>query len=585
LNTIAEKLQIAFQHHQAGQLKQAEALYRQILQQDPQHADTLHLLGALAHYYGHYDQAIKLVSKAISYHENNPLYFYQLGLAANAARKTALAEKSFRHALHLKPDYAAAYNDLGTTLKNQKKINAAIECYQHAILHDPDFLDAYFNLGIAYSEQNNFDAAIAAYQRALQLDPDDAEIYNNLGDALKDQGHLDKAIEKFERAVQLKPDYAGAYYNLGYALRDKAEFTEAIEAFRKSLYFDPDCAEAYSGLSEIKGSMGPDDIVAMKSLLAKTDLIDDQRMHLNFALGNAYESVKEYDEAFSYYHEGNSMMRSTYQYSIEKDVAFFNILKNLFDKDFYEQRRDFGLYDNMPIFILGMPRSGTTLIEQILSCHSQVHGAGEINDLNKIMFESAPELNHHTYTDYIASLDRDEIIKFGKEYIKRITSYSNGTPYVINKSPVNFQHIGMIRLIFPNAKIIHCKRNPVDTCLSAYKHCFTGRYYFAYDLQELGQYYKLYEELMSHWHKTIPGYIFDNQYEELIENQEIQSRKILEFVGLPWDDSCLNFHQSKRPVKTASFAQVRQPIYKTSVALWKHYEKHLAPLQKVLEHI
>jgi len=281
---------------------------------------------------------------------------------------------------------------------------------------------------------------------------------------------------------------------------------------------------------------------------------------------------------------GNELKRNTYTYNIFETRDFFNGLKNVFDDKLFSKHVDTGYGENTPIFIVGMPRSGSSLLEQILASHSLVYGAGELKYLSQIVIHSSAKIAGIKFPYCAAKLSPDNFEILGAEYSKRLRQYSGAVKYITDKELHNFLYIGMIRLTLPNAKIIHCKRNPVDTCLSIFKTYFAGVHKYAYDLSELGEYYKLYQDLMEHWYKILPGYIFDIQYEDLVGDQEGETRKLLDYCELPWDEACLSFHRTIRPVRTASAEQVRRPIYNSSVGLWRRYEKHLSPLLSALEY-
>ena len=582
-SAIIKALESGRQLQQAGRLQQAEDTYRHVLQLDPRQPDALYLLGTIALQTSRYQKAIELIRQAISIQPGNPYYFYHIGLAAMALNNIAMALQAFQQAVQLKPDFPAVYNDMGVLLERTGDLNAAIESYRKAIKYKPDFSDAYYNLAGAYEAHGKSDAAIRNYEKALEHNPDDAMIYNNLGNVWRNRGETEPALEKFRKAIQLQPDFAGAYLNIGSVMEQTGDTEGAAAALEKALTFNPGYGEAYYELARITHYHEyNEDIQAMEKLLRKPDITDELRMYLNFSLGKAFEDLKQYDAAFKHIADGNRLKRSTYDYSLEEDRIFFNEIKRIFDKDFFNARRHFGSRNRSPIFILGMPRSGTTLVEQILASHPQVNGAGEVNYLRQVIFESAPQITGQHFSDYILSLDRTDIARFGNEYLERIQPYQKESEYVTNKLPLNFLYIGMIRLMFPLAKVIHCVRDPIDTCLSCFKLLFAGKHPYAYDLQELAGYYLLYQDLMSHWHAMLPDYIHDNHYEILISDQENQTKKLLDFCGLPWDERCLNFHQTKRSVRTASLGQVRRPIYDTSVAFWKHYEKHLSVLIQTL---
>lgn len=576
-------LESALLHHQGGRLKQAEAIYRKILRWNPRQPEALYHSGIIAIQTGRYQNAVDLLQQAINVHPDNPDYFYYLGMAAMESNNDGMALQAFERALALRPDYAAAYNDLGTLQEKNGKIDAAIDCYRKAIKYKPDCCDAYFNLARTYGIIGDAEAAISNYEKVLELDPRDSDAYNNLGNYLKEKGETAKAVELYRKSIQFNPDSSRAYCNMGRAMRDMGDKEGALAAFRKALSLKPGDYEALYelALSEHHSEYN-DDLQAMEELLQKPATTSDQKMHLSFGLGKAFEELKEYDRAFNYFKNGNTLKRNTFKYSIERDKEYFNKIKDIFNTKFFSTHKEYGHKNNSQIFIVGMPRSGTTLVEQIIASHPQVQGAGEFSDFKHELFGDT-DITSKQFTDFIIRLEQHDIEQLGDKYIKIIAPHQKGRDYITNKSTQNFIYIGLIRLIFPQAKIIHCQRDPIATCLSCYKHLFSQGSWYAYDLHELASFYLLYRDLMQHWHATLPAFIFDNQYEDLIADQENQTKKLLDFCGLSWDERCLNFHRTKRSVKTASFQQVRRPIYTSAVAFWKNYEKHLGILMQAFE--
>jgi hypothetical protein len=314
----------------------------------------------------------------------------------------------------------------------------------------------------------------------------------------------------------------------------------------------------------------------------KDDISEADRKDIGFALGKAFEDLRDYDKSFGFILEANRLKRKSYTYSIQDDHDLFARIKKIFSPDFFAAHEGSGYQDKTPIFILGMPRSGTTLVEQILASHPLVFGAGELTILENLtnavcLGKATPE-----FPQCMLDLDRDALKKMGSGYIEKIRQYSSDALYITDKMPHNFLRLGLIRAILPLAKVVHCVRDPMDTCFSIFKKDFEGRHDYAYDMVELGRYYNLYRDLMAHWEKVLPGFIHTIRYEEIISNQQNRTKSLLDFCGLPWDEACLAFHKTERRVSTASLAQVRQPIYKDSVALWKRYEKHLEPLKKAI---
>jgi tetratricopeptide (TPR) repeat protein len=398
---------------------------------------------------------------------------------------------------------------------------------------------------------------------------------------LQEQGRLDEAITSYQKAISIKPDIAEAYYNLGTVLKGRGKLNEAVTSFQKAISIKPDFAEAYRSLSTSRKFTDISETLGIKVTLsnAKTD---NDKMHLNFALGKAMLDIKHDSDAFQYFLEGNKIERETLQFDIADTEQMFKKFQTKFDKSFFRSRKGFGCKDNTPIFILGMPRSGSTIIEQILSSHPNVYGAGELPHIRQSLMQNLPSDKISMIPHKVAQLMLDDINKIGESYIERVRDIEPNVKFITDKMPENFLYIGIIKLILPNAKIIHSVRSPEDTCFSIFREKFMGVNNYAYDLAEIGQYYRLYTEMMRHWHLVLPGEIYDCNYEKLIANQEEETRKLLDFCGLEWNIKCLNFHKTVRNIKTASNYQARQPMYTSSINGWKRFEKQLQPLIEAL---
>ena len=544
-----EVFQRAFTSHQAGHLSEAEVLYRQILQTEPNHPDALHHLGLLAYQVGKSKIAVELISKAINHRSDYVEAYNNLGNALRAQGNLDGAVASFRRALALKPDSSIFHNNLGNVLKDQGKLDEAIKNFRQAIVLNPDYADAFYNLGIALQLQNKLNEAATNYRRTLALQADYVNAYNNLGNILKAQGKLDEAIACFRQALTIKPDYAGAFKNLSAIVK----YTKVDNTVKR-----------------------------MENLYNNRELSNIDRITLGFALGKVFEDLREYEKSFDFILAANLLKRKSFYYSIQKDHIYFKNIEKIFSIGFFSSHHGSGHKDKTPIFILGMPRSGTTLVEQILASHPLVVGAGELPTLPRLIKSICAGNEMADFPECMQQLDMNAFEQMGLDYVDKIREYSSDRKYIVDKLPHNFLHVGLIKTILPNAKVIHCARNPMDTCLSIFKTDFTGLHKYAYDMRELGQYYKLYRELMVHWEKVLPRFIYTIRYEEIVSDQQNQTKSLLDFCSLPWDESCLSFYKMERTVQTASFAQVRQRVYKNSVELWRQYEKQLEPLRKII---
>jgi len=539
-------IDLAVEHHSAGRLKDAERLYQQVLHTDANNAVVLHLLGVLALQGGNAADAALLISKCLSAQPQFVEAHSSLGNAFKALDRFDEAVASYQTALSLNPDYAKGHYNLGTVFQIQGQTEQAVACFQKALALDPNFFEAHNNLGAALHGLGTLDQAAVSYQKALTLDPKCAETHNALGIVRQQRGQLDQAQRSFKTALTINPDYADAHLNLA---------TLKIHS-----HHDPD-------------------ILAMEHAFARADLSDSQKMHFAFGLGKAFDDLHQFDKAFAFFNQANALKRKGYTYSIADSDGFLKSIANVFDQAFFARHLGAGFTDQTPIFIVGMPRSGTTLVEQILSTHPDVFGGGELQILAETVCRSFSGEFPHS----LRKAETSNFAEVGATYVKALKGLNAKASFITDKMPENYLNIGLIKLALPQAKIIHCKRNAADNGLSLFKTCFSdGGHLYANALSEIGDYYQLYSDLMAHWHKMLPGFVYDIQYEDIVKDQVGQTQALLDHLGLEWNDACLNFHTTDRPVKTASAVQVRQPLYTRSVESWRHYELHLMPLLKSL---
>ena len=575
-NNLGNILQVS------GKVDEGIASYRKALSINPGYADAYNNLGLALKESGEPDEAAVCFRKALAINPNDPEVLNNLGLALQESNTLEEAIASFRKSLSIKPDNGAVHNNLGIALKKSGKLDEAIASYRKAVFLDPDNASAHNNLGNALQATGKPDEAIESYTKALAIKPDYAEAYKNLGNVLHELNRTAEALASYRRALSINPDFAEAHNTLGVVLRELGRLDEASGSFKKALAIKPDFAGAYKNLTLMRKYTELDDGVnRMEDLYAKKEIADDDKMNLGFGLGKVFEDLKDYGKSFAYMLEANRLKRKSYEYSIQTDRDIFARIRKTFSSAFLSSHHGSGNQDAAPLFILGMPRSGTTLVEQILASHPLVFGAGELSVLADLVNTICSGKRKH-YPECIAEMGMDALGRMGSEYIAAIRKYSKDAEYITDKMPHNFLRVGLIRLILPNAKVIHCLRDPMDNCFSIFKKEFSGTHDYAYDMVELGQYYKLYRGLMAHWEKVLPGFMFPLRYEEMVADQEDQTRKLLAFCGLPWDEACLAFHKTERKVRTASLVQVRQPIYKDSVKRWKRYEKELEPLRKAI---
>jgi len=456
------------------------------------------------------------------------------------------------------------------------ELEAAEEIYRKILRAHPSHAPSLNQLGILSAQRKLFERSERLFKEAIRIAPS-ATYYFNLANALDMQGKQ-CAAKYYEKAIELNADYAEAYNNLGNLHRRSGRFQDAILSYRKAACLQPELAEAHHQLALCKTFESvDDDILAMQAVLGRRGLASEKKAHLCFGLGKAYEDLGEFQTSFDYYKMGNSLHRNTIEFDIGPVEYKFQRIMEIFDHALFEKFPEAGCKDETPVFIVGMPRSGTTLLEQILACHPDAHGAGELYDLRRIMGSCVIDGSLLSYPEHVPHLRGDMLGNMGERYVQRIRQYSS-LGKIIDKMPQNFFYIGLIKLALPNAKVVHCTRNPVATCFSCFKQHFSNPHQYAYDLAELGSYYALYRRLMLHWNEVLPGFIHELKYEDLIHNQKEQVKQVLEFCGLIWDERCLAYYESGNTVKTASSVQVRRKLYSRSVDQWKNYADNLAPL-------
>jgi len=457
------------------------------------------------------------------------------------------AEETYQAILTIVPGWAEAHSNLGVAMQKQGKLTAAAAGHARAVTLKPKCAELHYKMGSVFQEMGRLTEAAAWYRQALELEPEHAQAHNHLGTVLLEEGDLDAAAAQYERALALKPDYAAAHYN-----RSRLRTFCAADA----------------------------ELAALEALAARVDsLPESARPCVHFALAKALDDVGDYARAFAQLLAGNAMKRREIDYDEARTHETFRLIAETFNTDLLDRLQGTGEPTRAPIFIVGMPRSGSTLIEQILASHPDVHGAGELGSLNRIAISRlAP------YPAYVSGIEADGWRRMGDEYLKSLPEMPQGKKRFTDKSPLNFLHVGLIRLALPHARIIHTVRNPVDTCFSCFSKLFTFEMKFSYNLGELGRYYRYYRELMAHWRSVLPpDAMLDVSYESVVANLEEQIRRMLDYCGLPWDDGCLEFYKTRRPVLTASANQVRRPLFRSSINRWRRYQDYLQPLLSELE--
>lgn len=715
----------AIQLHRQGQLDQAELIYRQILDETPDNADALHLLGVVAHQRGQFGRAMNLIKKAVSLSPDAGTYYCNLAeacrMAGDLAGATAAAQKAvalvphspdahnhlglalqmqgrfaeaaaaFRDAIELRADFALAHNNLGGVLRElddregalaayrravelapnlplalsnlgqsllevgekdeaeryckeavrlapafpeglsnlgnvlraRDNLKDAKECYRLAMKLRPNVAMIHGNLGQALQQEGNLDESIKCYNQAATLDPkssrfetylasalaekedfkgaaehyrkalalkpDFAEAHNGLGSVLHEQGDFKGAVAEFEEARRLKPDFADVYSNLAGAHAELGDMDRAIAYYRDAIKHDPDYTGAYAVLAtHLRDKMPEADVGAMNAFLAREHLNEWRRSTLHHGLAHYYDAKKDYPLAAEHAAKGNAYRKEVWTrqgktYSRDDHTGFVSFLMKQFTPEFFEKTKGWGLENEAPVFIVGMPRSGTTLLEQILGSHPKMFGAGEL-PVTKEIFDQLPKwMNMQAAPSVCVPHMTPEIVqRAGKEHLARIRALDGTADRIVDKMPDNYMWLGFIAAVFPKAKIIYSKRDVHDIAVSCWITNFK-QIRWACDQDDIAGRIKNHLRVMDHWKKVLPIPVLDVEYEQTVEDLEGVARRMVEFCGLDWNPACLAFHESKRTVRTASLSQVRQPVYKKSVQRWKNYDEALKPLFNVLD--
>jgi tetratricopeptide (TPR) repeat protein len=563
-----------------GKLDDAVACQERALALKPDYADAHNNLGVALAALGRTADAIVHYERALDLNPRQPNVHNNLGVALTAQHRFAEGIGHHELALEINPRDAAAYCNMGIALVAQGRLAEGIVQYRRALELNPGYANAYSNLGIALASQGRSADAIACYEQALLLNPGHGHAHNNLGVALVEADKIEEAMAHYARALALNPNHAETLNNLGNIYKAQGRFEEALAHYGRAIAIRPAYAEAHLNRSEIKSfQRGDADLAALEALAGGDNASGPQAMFVHFALAKALEDTGDFTRAFEHLREGNALKRGQIEYDEAATLAMFQRVAAVFDSAVFEQFRGAGDPSQVPVFVLGMPRSGSTLVEQILASHPQIHGAGERDFIEKAAGELTVGDLPAIYPECVPALDRSDLRRVGESYLRSLPPAAAGTLRIVNKSPGNFLFAGLIRLMLPNARIIHTTRNPIDTCASCFSKLFTSGMHFTYDLAELGRYYRGYRELMGHWRSVLPpGAMLDVSYEEVVEDLEAQARRLIDYCGLDWDDRCLAFHSTARPVKTASAVQVRQPLFRGSLQRWRRYGSGLAPL-------
>lgn len=495
------------------------------------------------------------------------------------------AEALYQAVLATEPDNARVYQLLGNLAVLQRQFGDAEILFKRAVTLDPENVSAWLDLGVASSERDGFEAAADAVQRAIAIEPGSSLSHQLLGGVYNRAGQYESAVSAFSTAVELQSDNAAALLGLGHTQRAIGNFDDAIAAYRRLIAAHQDAGEAYWSLANLKSyRFSADETESMLGQVDRDDVSGESRVCFCFALGKAFEDEDDFDRAFKFFERGNKIKRKSETYDPVETQAMTERLLAVFDRSFVTGAPDSAATGAVPIFIVGMPRSGSTLVEQILASHSQVAGTRELSSLDRVARSlEQRDASRPGYPDVLPQLDTETLTGLGERYLAATKTYRDDSPYFTDKMPNNFRHAGLISLILPEARIVDIRRHPLDSCMGCFKQLFAGGQPFSYDLFEMGEYYLEYSRLMQHWDAVLPGKVLTVMYEDLVADLEGQVQRLLNYCGLPMEQACLNFHETERPIESASSEQVRQPIYGTAVNQWRNYEPHLDGLIETLQ--
>jgi len=555
-----------------GRLEEAASRFRQAATLKPDFATASVNLGGALLGLGRLEQAAVSYRRALRSNPNSVAAQTGLGTVLMALDRPEDARVCFQRAVERTPDSADAHHNLGNALLAVGQHADAARCYQHALALNPEAVASHCNLGSALRDLGQLDEAATSYRQALALSPEAAEVHNNLSVVLRLLHRHDDAEASAMRAHALNPDAAGPLVSLARLKADGGHFAEAEHLYQRALQANPDSSEACSGMAQVRRMSRADTawLAAAQRLVAR-GFPPRQQAHLHYALGKYFDDIGDYAPAFRHYRRANELkQRVQPAHDPDRFHRFVDGIIGRCTREWIGGQGAEGTASDRPVFIVGMPRSGTSLAEQILASHPAVHAAGEL-----------PYWSHALQTaadmPAAAPLSRHWLSVQANRYLELLGSGRAEAARVIDKMPANFLAVGLIHAALPNARIIHLRRHPIDTCLSLYFQDFETAYAYAHDLKVLAQYYRDYLRVMEHWHSILPpGVLLDVSYEDLVADTEKWSRSMVAFIGLPWDANCLNFPHTRRTVITASNWQVRQRVSSASIGRWRHYQDHLS---------
>lgn len=575
-------------YYDAKNFDMAEKCQKRALELNPKLSTALNNMGSLHKERKENKEAISFYEKAIAASSTYIEPLNNLGAVLVNEQMFAKAIAVLKKALAASPNFADAHCNMGFALNGLDFYDRALQHFKRSLELKPEYPEAYIGLGKAHRGKQNLAVAEKFMSKAIEMNNSKPEFYDSLGSLYVEMGEPEKADTYFNKALSMNPDLSSALLGKGNLLVELGQAEEAEKLLLRAREDNTTHSRLAANFGLVQLHKVKKDSQTMSELLEALSRLEElppsQVEYLHFALGKCFDDTGEYSKSFEHYEKGCQLKRKRINYNADEQAQFFDNLMAVFDKKTIKALSKFANPSALPIFVLGMPRSGTTLTEQIIASHSQVFGAGELRHLLDVanMKVDTPA-GVKFYPDNLKHLSDDALANIANEYLTRLRKYSADALHITDKMPGNFIAIGLIHALLPNAKIIHIQRNAFDNCLSCYMRLFQHGQHFSYDLTEMGRYYADYRRIMDHWRKVLPKNAFlDVQYEELVADTETQAKRLIDFCGLEWDANCLEFYKMERQVRTASVTQVRQPIYKTSVEKWRRFEDHIAPLATAL---
>lgn len=584
-DNLDEKLQEAAQQVAAGQFAEGEALAKKVLEADKKNAQAHYVLG-LGHYMRRqYKVAAQAFKVAAVNAPQNPMIFSNLGESLRRSKQTEESLKAFNKSLQLLPNFNMALMGMANCFSDLKQNDKAMKAFQRLIAGNPDFAPAYHYLGAHLARNEQHKQALPMLRKAVALRENYFDAQMTLAGTLENLDKVDEALEVFEAILEHQPKNIPAMMNLGNIKKTQGKMDEANTFFDRVLEIDPENLAVQYSLSHAVNGKEASNIENLEKRFDDPRLPKEAKRALHFTIGKYYDDMKEPEKAFAHFKQGNDMDDRIPPYQPQQFRAGVDRLMEVYTEDFFKQRKGMGAESEVPVVIVGMPRSGTSLTEQILSSHPRVFGAGELKNLGDIMRTIQIRFKGKAqYPQCVRALDPIMACNLGERYLAEIHDFADRGDFdrITDKMPGNHTNLGLLASILPKARVVHCMRNPMDSCFSNFSHNFASVISFSRKLEDLGHHYRDYRRIMEHWKKVLPLEIMELRYEDMIADSEGMSKKLIEFVGLEWDPACLEFQKTERRVKTASTVQIRQPIYSSSVARWRNYEELLKPLYETL---